>query len=155
MMALEWKDIDFKRQPGRLTVNRSEWKGQVSTPKGGCSRRVTMTPRLAAALSKHKHLRGDRVLCLEDGTPLTQKQVQKLVRKAAREAGLADGGVHILRHTFCSRLAMRGATARAIQELAGHKDLSTTQNYMHLSPAAVDSAIQLLVGDGARECVEK
>lgn len=53
-------------------------------------------------------------------------------------------GVHILRHTFCSHLAMRGAPARAIQELAGHQDLSMTQRYMHLSPAALDAAIRLL-----------
>ena len=53
-------------------------------------------------------------------------------------------GVHILRHTFCSHLAMRGATARAIQEPAGHQDLSTTQRYMHLSRAPLDSAIRLL-----------
>ena len=53
------------------------------------------------------------------------------------------GGVHILRHTFCSHLAMRGAPARAIQELAGHADLTMTQRYMHLSPAALDSAIRL------------
>ena len=59
-------------------------------------------------------------------------------------AGLEDGGVHTLRHTFCSHLAMRGAPARAIQELAGHQDLTTIQRYMHLSPAAKDSAIRLL-----------
>jgi hypothetical protein len=53
-------------------------------------------------------------------------------------------GVHILRHTFCSHLAMGGAPARAIQELAGHQDLATTQRYMHLSPAALDAAIRLL-----------
>jgi site-specific recombinase XerD len=52
--------------------------------------------------------------------------------------------VHILQHTFCSHLAMRGAPARAIQELAGHQDLATTQRYMHLSPAALDAAIRLL-----------
>ena len=52
--------------------------------------------------------------------------------------------MHILRHTFCSHLAMRGAPARAIQELAGHQDLMTTQRYMHLSPAALDAAIRLL-----------
>jgi hypothetical protein len=39
---------------------------------------------------------------------------------------------------------MRGAPARAIQELAGHKDLSTTHRYMHLSPAAIEGAIRLL-----------
>jgi integrase len=39
---------------------------------------------------------------------------------------------------------MRGAPARAIQELAGHQDLATTQRYMHLSPAALDAAIRLL-----------
>jgi hypothetical protein len=43
---------------------------------------------------------------------------------------------------------MRGAPARAIQELAGHQDLTTTQRYMHLSPAAVESAIQLLDAPG-------
>jgi len=53
-------------------------------------------------------------------------------------------GVHVLRHTFCSHLAMSGAPARAIQELAGHRDLSTTQRYMHLSPAALEGAIRLL-----------
>ena len=40
---------------------------------------------------------------------------------------------------------MRGAPARAIQELAGHMDLTTTQRYMHLSPAAIEGAIRLLV----------
>jgi len=42
---------------------------------------------------------------------------------------------------------MRGAPARAIQELAGHVDLGTTQRYMHLSPAAAASAIRLLDQD--------
>jgi site-specific recombinase XerD len=70
--------------------------------------------------------------------------VQDHVRRAARRDGLEKSGVHMLRHTFCSHLAMRGAPARAIQELAGHKDLITTQRYMHLSPAALDSAIRLL-----------
>ncbi len=107
-----------------------------------------MTTRLASALQGHRHLRGERVLCQDDGSPLTQKIVRELVRRAARRAGVAKGGVHILRHTFCSHLAMRGAPARAIQELAGHQDLSTTQRYMHVSPAAIDDAIRLLESPG-------
>jgi integrase len=39
---------------------------------------------------------------------------------------------------------MRGAPARAIQDLAGHRDLLTTQRYMHLSPVAIEGAIRLL-----------
>ena len=79
-----------------------------------------------------------------NGQSVTQKVVRNLVLRAARRADRANGGVHVLRHTFCSHLAMKGAPARAIQELAGHRNLSTTQRYMHLSPAAVEAAIQLL-----------
>ena len=62
-----------------------------------------------------------------------------------QSAGLPiTGRLHILRHTFCSRLAIRGATTKAIQELAGHASLTTTQRYMRLSPAAKESAIRLL-----------
>ena len=53
-------------------------------------------------------------------------------------------GVHILRHTFCSHLAMQGAPGKAIQELAGHQELSVTQGYMHLSPDMLGSSIRLL-----------
>ncbi len=84
------------------------------------------------------------MLCNEDGEALNRKAVLLGVRRAARRGKVQNSGVHVLRHTFCSHLAMRGAPARAIQELAGHADLSTTQRYMHLSPAAIEAAIRLL-----------
>jgi integrase len=142
MLALEWTDVDFSQR--MLDVKRSDWRGHVNEPKGGRSRRVPMTARLAVALQSHRHLRGNRVLCEDDGRPLTKRVIQRLVERLSRRANLAKTGVHILRHTFCSHLAMRGAPAKAIQELAGHRDLSTTQRYMHLSPAAVEAAIRLL-----------
>jgi hypothetical protein len=83
------------------------------------------------------------VLCQTAGSPFTRQIVQNRMRLAAKRANVKKG-VHILRHTFCSHLAMRGAPAKAIQELAGHADLTMTQRYMHLSPAALDSAIRLL-----------
>ena len=130
-----------KRQ---ICVQRSAWQGQVGVPKGGHLRYVPMTTRLAAALRDARHLRGARVLYQGNGDPLTEKVVQTLLLRAAKRAGVANNGPHVLRHTFCSHLAMRGAPARAIQELAGHHDLTTTQRYMHLSPAALEHAIQLL-----------
>ena len=128
-----------------MTVQRSEWNGQIDVPKGGRLRRVPMTKRLARALSAHRHLRGPRVLYRDDGQPFNKNVAKKAMARVQRRAAIAPtGGIHILRHTFCSHLAMRGAPARAIQELAGHRNLRTTERYMHLSPAAVDQAIHLL-----------
>ena len=142
MMALEWPDVKLER--GQLTVRHSEWKGQVTVPKGGRIRHVPLTARLSGALRQHRHFLGQRVLLGRGGRSFSQKMVEDRVRKAARRAGLDDDGTHVLRHTFCSHLAMRGAPVKAIQELAGHQNLSTTQRYMHLSPAALDAAIRLL-----------
>lgn len=130
-----------KRQ---LCIQRSEWRGHVSVPKGGQLRRVPMTTRLSLALKEYRHLKSQRVLRDADGSSLTQDVVGDHVRRAARTAGVPVSGAHRLRHTFCSHLAMRGAPSRAIQELAGHQDLATTQRYMHLSPAAIEGAIRLL-----------
>jgi integrase len=142
MVALEWRDIDSARR--QICVQRSAWQGQVTSPKGGRLRYVPMTNRLAVALRDHRHLRGARVLYQDDGEPFTEKTVQTWLMRAARRAGLESNGPHRLRHTFCSHLAMQGAPSRAIQELAGHADLSTTQRYLYLSPAALDAAIRLL-----------
>lgn len=142
MMALTWGDVDLEKR--QICVQRSDWKGHVTVPKGGRLRYVPMTTRLEGALRAHRHLRGKRVVCQKNGEPLTQKMVQDHVRRAAQAAHVGRETVHVLRHTFCSHLAMKGAPARAIQELAGHQDLSTTQRYMHLSPAAIEGAIRLL-----------
>jgi integrase len=144
IVALEWGDVDLHAR--RLCVQRSDWRGHVTVPKGGRSRRLPTTQRLTSALKAFRHLRSARILCLPDGKPITRDRVIKAIRGAQRIAGLPHAGVHVLRHTFCSHLAMKGAPARAIQELAGHADLSTTQRYMHLSPAATEDAIRLLDG---------
>ena len=142
MMALEWKDVDLAKR--QVCVQRSDWNGQVTTPKGGRLRYVPLTIRLAAGFRDHRHLRSANVLCQDNGQPLTRQMVQYRVLRASRRAKLSEDGVHILRHTFCSHLAMKGAPPRAVQELAGHRELSMTQRYMHLSPAALESAIRLL-----------
>ncbi len=141
IVALEWPDVDLAT--GSVSVQRAVWNGHVTVPKGGRVRHVPLTTRLATALRTHRHLRAVRVLTSKDGRALTQRMVQHVMLRMARRAHVPHG-VHILRHTFCSHLAMRGAPARAIQELAGHRDLSTTQRYMHLSPAAIEAAIRLL-----------
>lgn len=147
IQALKWSDIDFVRK--HITVSRGIWRKHEKTPKGGRSRVVDMTDELAAALKKHRHLK-ERVLCDEDGSPLTNRQVRNQMIAAFQRAGLGKeervytGAIHILRHTFCSRLAMAGVPAVAIQKQAGHADLKTTERYMHLSPKAGKDAIKAL-----------
>ena len=143
IVGLRWSDVDLRRQ--QLNVSRSIVIGVEALPKGGKPRVVPMTQALVAALTKHRHLRGDRVVCQDDGSPLTPKMVRMAMQKAQRRAGFEPNGrIHVLRHTFCSQLAMRGAPAMAIKELAGHESVTTTAIYMHLSPAARESAIKLL-----------
>jgi integrase len=141
MIALEWCDIDLVKP--QLCVRQSDWNGPLGTPKSGRLRYVPLTQRLTAAVVEHRHLRSKRVLCQTDCSPFTRQIVQNRRRLAAKRANVKKG-VHILRHTFCSHLSMRGVPARAIQELASQADLTMTQRYMHLSPAALDRAIRLL-----------
>ena len=83
MIALEWRDVDLgKRQ---ICVQRSDWNGQVTTPKGGRLRYVPLTVRLAAAFRDHRHLRSPNVLCQDDGQPLTRQMVQYRVLRASVE----------------------------------------------------------------------
>jgi integrase len=147
MVALEWSDVDFKR--GQLTVRRGEWEGEVVTPKGGRSRVVPMTKALQKALTAIRHLRGDRVFYQRDGSAVDETTLRSWMERAQRQAGLAanKGQIHILRHTFCSQLAMKGVPAKVIQELAGHADLTTTMRYMHLAKGSKEAAIKVLDRD--------
>jgi len=70
--------------------------------------------------------------------------MEAALRFACKRAGLRRIGSHVLRHTFCSHLAMRGAPPKGIQELAGHSTLAMTLRYMHLAPIALREAIELL-----------
>jgi integrase len=98
MIALEWRDVDLgKRQ---ICVQRSDWNGQVTTPKGGRLRYVPLTVRLEATFRDHRHLRCANVLCQDDGQPLTRQMVQYRVLRASRRAKLSQDGVHILRHVL-------------------------------------------------------
>ena len=146
VIALERTDCDLRRR--KIKVQRSEWKGHVTETKGMDARVVPMTTRLHAALVANEHLVGDRVLYAETMEQVTAKVIQRWMAQIQRRARLrAKGGYHLLRHTFCSHLAMRGAPAIAIQRLAGHKNLQTTLKYMHLAPGETDRAIALLEGD--------
>ena len=60
-------------------------------------------------------------------------------------AGLRDFTWYCLRHTFASRLVMRGVDLRTVAELMGHKTIQMTMRYAHLAPAHALAAVERLV----------
>ena len=143
MMGLRGEDVDLRR--GQLVVERAVWRDVVDSPKSGRGRIIPMTDALAEAFGKVPLARGASVLRRDDGGSARRRDLRRWLRTAQRRANVrVTEGPHVLRHTFCSHLAMRGAPAKAIQELAGHNNLTTTYRYMHLSPAAREGAIRLL-----------
>jgi integrase len=140
--ALRWCDVDLRLN--KITVRKALWRSELDAPKGGRERVIPLTQRLGRALQARRHMKGDWVFCGDDKNHLSETTFDLALGRLVKRAQIRPIGFRVLRHTFCSHLAMKGATAKAIQELAGHQDLSTTQRYMHLSPSHLREAIGLL-----------
>ncbi len=110
--------------------------------KGGKERLVPIGRSVIGAVSVYLHQlrptleRGGskgRVLLNSRGQPLSRVGAWGIVKRAAERAGIRKRVTpHTLRHSFATHLLEGGADLRAVQEMLGHADLSTTQIYTHV-----------------------
>lgn len=136
LVRLNRTDIDFERKEFGV-------RG-----KGGKVRVVFLSDSASRWLSRYLKERDDGLEALfiryagkktdafqKDVTlRLTMRSVQRIVEKYAKRAKLTTKITpHGLRHSFATDLLSNGADLRAIQELLGHKNVSTTQIYTHIT----------------------
>jgi site-specific recombinase XerD len=129
--------------------------------KGGRARVVFLSARAVKWLEKYFTSRQDSWKPLfihyrgkdegKDGEKmrLTARSVQRIVEKYSKKAKLpVKTTPHVIRHSFATDLLVAGADLRAVQEMLGHKNISTTQIYTHVTNRQLRSIHEAFHGKG-------
>lgn len=128
----------------KLDLERREF-GIVG--KGGKARVVFLSSRAVEWINKYIEARVDKYSPLfirhkgkvdpttaSDKMRLTPRSIQRMLKKYVKKIKLpVDATPHVLRHSFATDLLMAGADIRSVQEMLGHKNISTTQIYTHVT----------------------
>jgi integrase len=132
-----------------LVVRLSQSKGETSTPKSGHEREVPLAPQLLAILeSIQPRISKDLVAKTSLGDPWKDSGLLQAFRRAQKKAGLEGFRFHDLRHFFVTELFRNGASAPAVQLLAGHLHMTTTERYAHITQSDLRATIALLAQRG-------
>lgn len=130
IQSLRFKDIDFNRKLLRIIGKGSK---ERIVPFGEKSKQAVMSWIKVYQLWKgsiEPHL---PVFVSLKGQALSPRQIENRVKFQAKRAGInVNLHPHLLRHCFASHMLSESGDLRAVQEMLGHSNLSTTQVYTHL-----------------------
>lgn len=126
LINLKINDLDFENKIGQVRQAKGKKDRIFNIPS-------FLTKDLQKFIKKQKE-NDQEYLFSGPKEKLTDRNIQKIVRQAAKRAGINKKvSPHTLRHSFATHLLEDGVDIRKIQELLGHADLSTTQIYTHIS----------------------
>jgi integrase len=132
ILSLKWEQIDLTH--GFILL---------STCKNGERREIPIDNTLKMMFGEMPHsIESINVFTDRDGN--TYKDVKKSFRTALKKAGISDFRLHDCRHTFASHLVMAGVDLVSVKELLGHKSLTMTMRYSHLSHGHKSKAVNVL-----------
>jgi integrase/recombinase XerC len=137
LVGLDAADIDFKED----TIN--------ITSKGGRTEIVFVNAALRGILSSHIKAHGisgaSPLFQTAGGKRLCARQIQYRISEWIKKAGVEHkASVHTLRHTFATRLYDRTGNIRLVQRALGHRQVTTTEIYTHLSDQSLKRAIRFI-----------
>jgi site-specific recombinase XerD len=132
--------------------------------KGGKARVVFLSQRATDWLVKYLNERDDHFKPLfirhkgkidsvtpDEKTRLTPRSVQRMVKKYSHKMKLpVEVTPHVMRHSFATDLLMAGADIRSVQEMLGHKNISTTQIYTHVTNKQLRDVHKAFHGKGGK-----
>lgn len=120
--TVTWNQVDLERKAIRL-----------SKTKNGSAREVRLNADVIDAIKSLRH-KGQRRTHRVFPNPVKDFVTDDWFHPCLKAAKIADYVWHCNRHTFCSWLAMHGASIKEIQVAAGHKTIQMAAKYAHLSP---------------------
>ncbi len=142
LLGLRVMDIDFNKKTIR-----------VRETKYGRERYVIITADTAELLKAWIRLKGlrenDKII------PLTYNGLYKRLKTLARRAGLSLSKVrpHVLRHTFATNALKKGMNIYSLQRLLGHRDIKTTQLYLHLTVDDIRREYEKIMEKNTTYCI--
>jgi integrase len=139
-VAVQWGDVDFGA--GRLNVRRRWYRGTFAPPKSRYGRRaIPLTESMSLALWERRKQSADArdgalIWATAGGLPYNRSNLHaRVIKPAAKKAGVPWAGWHSLRHTCATMLFRHGANAKQVQVWLGHHSPAfTLATYVHLLP---------------------